>query len=156
MKKRNIFTKAIAVCSIASVLFLGCGSSSPVSVDTEALATSLTGDISYDNELTVLSEDEITNYVTVEKDVKCIMYMSSGSTAEEVAVFTAPDEETASTMKNNVQEFLNDQKTSFEDYIPEEAKRIEDAVLVVNGNYVVLCVSGDSAKAKEIIDSAFK
>ena len=156
MKKRNIFTKAIAVCSIASVLFLGCGSSSPVSVDTEALATSLTGDISYDNELTVLSEDEITNYVTVEKDVKGIMYMSSGSTAEEVAVFTAPDEETASTMKNNVQEFLNDQKTSFEDYIPEEAKRIEDAVLVVNGNYVVLCVSGDSAKAKEIIDSAFK
>ena len=82
--------------------------------------------------------------------------MSSGSTAEEVAVFTAPDEATASTMKNNVQEFLNDQKTSFEDYIPEEAQRIDDAVLVVKGNYVILCVSGDSDKAQEIIDNAFK
>lgn len=156
MKKKNIFLKLVAICSMASVLLLGCGSSSPVSVDTAALTTSLTSDISYDNELSELSEEDITNYVTVEDGVKGVMYMSSGSTAEEVAVFTAPDEATASTMKNNVQEFLNDQKTSFEDYIPEEAQRIDDAVLVVNGNYVILCVSGDSDKAQEIIDNAFK
>lgn len=156
MKKKNIFLKLAAICSMASVLLLGCGSSSPVSVDTAALTTSLTSDISYDNELSELSEDDITNYVTVEDGVKGVMYMSSGSTAEEVAVFTAPDEATASTMKNNVQDFLNDQKTSFEDYIPEEAQRIDDAVLVVNGNYVILCVSGDSDKAQEIIDNAFK
>lgn len=156
MKKKNIFLKLAAICSMASVLLLGCGSSSPVSVDTAALTTSLTSDISYDNELSELSEEDITNYVTVEDGVKGVMYMSSGSTAEEVAVFTAPDEATASTMKNNVQDFLNDQKTSFEDYIPEEAQRIDDAVLVVNGNYVILCVSGDSDKAQEIIDNAFK
>ena len=156
MKKKNIFLKLAAICSMASVLLLGCGSSSPVSVDTAALTTSLTSDISYDNELSELSEDDITNYVTVEDGVKGVMYMSSGSTAEEVAVFRAPDEATASTMKNNVQEFLNDQKTSFEDYIPEEAQRIDDAVLVVKGNYVILCVSGDSDKAQEIIDNAFK
>ena len=156
MKKKNIFLKLVAICSMASVLLLGCGSSSPVSVDTAALTTSLTSDISYDNELSELSEDDITNYVTVEDGVKGVMYMSSGSMAEEVAVFTAPDEATASTMKNNVQEFLNDQKTSFEDYIPEEAQRIDDAVLVVKGNYVILCVSGDSDKAQEIIDNAFK
>ena len=156
MKKKNIFLKLVAICSMASVLLLGCGSSSPVSVDTAALTTSLTSDISYDNELSELSEDDITNYVTVEDGVKGVMYMSSGSTAEEVAVFTDPDEATASTMKNNVQEFLNDQKTSFEDYIPEEAQRIDDAVLVVKGNYVILCVSGDSDKAQEIIDNAFK
>ena len=156
MKKKNIFLKLVAICSMASVLLLGCGSSSPVSVDTAALTTSLTSDISYDNELSELSEDDITNYVTVEDGVKGVMYMRSGSTAEEVAVFTAPDEATASTMKNNVQEFLNDQKTSFEDYIPEEAQRIDDAVLVVKGNYVILCVSGDSDKAQEIIDNAFK
>ena len=156
MKKKNIFLNLAAICSMASVLLLGCGSSSPVSGDTAALTTSLTSDISYDNELSELSEEDITNYVTVEDGVKGVMYMSSGSTAEEVAVFTAPDEATASTMKNNVQEFLNDQKTSFEDYIPEEAQRIDDAVLVVNGNYVILCVSGDSDKAQEIIDNAFK
>lgn len=156
MKKKNIFLKLAAICSMASVILLGCGSSSPVSVDTAALTTSLTSDISYDNELSELSEEDITNYVTVEDGVKGVMYMSSGSTAEEVAVFTAPDEATASTMKNNVQEFLNDQKTSFEDYIPEEAQRIDDAVLVVKGNYVILCVSGDSDKAQEIIDNAFK
>lgn len=84
------------------------------------------------------------------------MYMGSGSTAEEVAVFTAPDEETARTTEENVQSFLDDQSDSFEKYIPEETKRISNAVLEQKGKYVVLCVSGDSDKAKEIIEKAFK
>ena len=84
------------------------------------------------------------------------MYMSSGSTAEEVVVLTTPDESAAQTMYTNVQQFLKDQKSSFEDYIPAEAKRIDDAVTVQKGNYVVVCVSGDSDKAKEIVDKAFE
>ena len=56
------------------------------------------------------------------------MPLGSGSTAEEVAVFTAPDEETARTTEENVQSFLDDQSDSFEKYIPEETKRISNAV----------------------------
>ena len=92
----------------------------------------------------------------VPKGVDAIMYMGSGSTAEEVAVFTAPDEETARTTEENVQSFLDDQSDSFEKYIPEETKRISNAVLEKKGKYVVLCVCGDSDKAKEIIEKAFK
>jgi hypothetical protein len=83
------------------------------------------------------------------------MYMSSGSTAEEVAVFEAPDSSTAELMKEHVEEYLADQRDSFEKYIPEEAERIDNAVVQQNGNYVVLCVSGDSDKAKSLISEAF-
>ena len=55
-----------------------------------------------------------------------------------------------------IQSFLDDQSDSFEKYIPEETKRISNAVLEQKGKYVVLCVSGDSDKAKEIIEKAFK
>ena len=106
--------------------------------------------------LFIFSEDEITNYIDVLDGVEGIMYMSSGSTAEEVVVLTTPDESAAQTMYTNVQQFLKDQRSSFEDYIPAEAKRIDDAVTVQKGNYVVVCVSGDSDKAKEIVDQAFE
>ena len=154
MKKKimaTIMTLALSVSALTA-----CGGNSSVSIDASALADSLANDITYESELSKLSEDEITNYIDVLDGVEGIMYMSSGSTAEEVVVLTTPDESAAQTMYTNVQQFLKDQKSSFEDYIPAEAKRIDDAVTVQKGNYVVVCVSGDSDKAKEIVDKAFE
>lgn len=171
MKKYNYILKLIAVAMVSGLLLAGCGSDSSdtgskadsaqstgenkeaASLDVDALVKSLSSDISYEDELSDCSSDA-GDYMTVEDGVDVVMYMTSGS-YEEVAVFTAPDEATAAAMKADVQEFLNEQKSAAEDYEPEAAKRIDDAVLVVNGNYVVLCVSGDSDKAQEIIDKAF-
>lgn len=154
MKKQKLLVTAATIClTIAAVT--GCGKSAKT-IDANALATSLTNDIAYTESLEQVSEDAISNYVELEEGVEAVMYMSSGSTAEEVAVFTAKDEDAAKTMQSNVETFLADQKGSFKDYIPEEAARIDEAVVEQNGNYVVLCVSGDSDKAKEIIEEAFK
>lgn len=153
MKKK--ISMIVAICLSVGML-TACGGSKEVSIDTSALANSLVNDIAYESELSELSSDEIENYIDVVDEVEGIMYMSSGSTAEEVVVFTAPDTSAAQTMLANVETFLADQKSSFEDYIPAEAKRIEDAVKVSKGNYVVVCVSGDSDKAKQIIDQAFE
>ena len=153
---RNKLIKLTALVGVAGILLMGCGGKGGnTSVDVNALTTSLTQDITYSEPLQELAAEDIENYVLLEEGVEAVMYMSSGSTAEEVAVFTAPDETTANTMKENVTMFLDDQRASFKDYIPEEASRIDNAVLVVNGNYVVLCVSGDSEAAQDIIDKAF-
>jgi hypothetical protein len=160
-----------AVAAVLAMAFLtGCGSSaadtekdsavtadetSGQSVDIGTVAQTLVDSIEYEDELTQLTEEELSYYVTLEDGVTGVMYMSSGSTAEEVAVFEAPDSSTAELMKGHVEEYLADQRDSFEKYIPEEAERIDDAVVQQNGNYVVLCVSGDSDKAKSLISEAF-
>jgi hypothetical protein len=95
-------------------------------------------------------------YIDLPQDVTGIMYMGSGSTAEEVAAFTAPDEDTAKETLDRVQSYLDDQSDAFFDELPEEAKRVGKAVLEQKGNYVVLCVSGDSETAREVIEEAFK
>lgn len=154
MKTRKFFVTLATVGMLAGML-AGCGGSKSATVDTSALAKSLTSEITYENDLNEIDADTIENYIAVEEGVEGSMYMSSGSTAEEVAVFTAPDSETAKKMESNVEAFLSDQKASFKDYIPEEAARIDEAVLVQDGNYVVLCVSGDSDNAQKIIDKAF-
>ena len=71
-------------------------------------------------------------------------------------MFDAPDEDTAKKQMEHVQTYLDDQADSFRDYIPEETKRVEDAVLVQKGKYVILCVSASSDQANEIIEEAFK
>ena len=85
-----------------------------------------------------------------------VMYAGRGSTAEEVGVFTAKDSNQAKETMEDVQKYLDDQADSFQDYVPEETKRIGNAVLEQKNQYVVLCVSGDSDQAKEIIEKAFK
>lgn len=151
MKKSGLF----AVLAAAVLFVAGC-SSSAKTIDATELAKSLATEIAYDDTLEELDADEIAMYMDVPDGVESVMYMGSGSTAEEVAVFTAQDEDTAKTMMTNVQSHLDDQAESFEDYIPEEAKRVGNAVLEQKGKYVILCVSGDSDTAKEVIEEAFK
>lgn len=153
MKKNKVFRAVIVVCMMAGLL-AGCGDQKK-ELDTAALAESLLNDISYQDTLTELSSEDISYYITMEDGVEGIMYMSSGATAEEFAVFTAPDEEVAKGMLTNAQDFLEAQKQSFEDYIPEEAKRIEDAVVVQQGKYTIFSVSGESEQAQKLIDQAF-
>lgn len=153
MKKTRLLA-AVCMALLCCLLLAGCGKTE-VKVDINKLAQELVNGIAYDDTLELLETDEIGFYLTVEEGVAAVMYMSSGSTAEEVAVFEAPDETTAIAMKGNVAEFLKDQGDSFKAYIPEEYDRVNNAVVVQQGNYVALCVSGDSNKAQEIIDKAF-
>lgn len=145
----------VATLAAGMLLLAACGSNSKT-IDAAALASSLATDISYDDTLEQISDEDVSMYIEVPEGVKSYVYMGSGSTAEEVAVFEAPDKDTAATVKENVQTYLDDQSDSFQDYIPEESKRIGNAVLEQKDQYVFLCVSGDSDGAKEIIEKAFK
>lgn len=153
--------KKIITLIMAAILSLGictaCGAGeSGVNLEPKDIANALLDKVNFEEELSQLSEDEITYYVTMEEGVTGLMYISSGSTAEEIAVFQAPDKATASKMLSNVKEYLSAQRSSFADYLPEEAKRIDDAVIEQKGSYVVLCVSGQTDVAKTVIEDAFQ
>ena len=151
MKKTGL----LAVLTAGVLLFAGCGGEAKT-IDAQALAKSLATEIKYDDTLKELTADEISMLVDLPEDVDSVMYAGSGSAAEEVGVFTAKDSNQAKETMEDVQKYLDDQADSFQDYVPEETKRIGNAVLEQKNQYVVLCVSGDSDQAKEIIEKAFK
>lgn len=143
------------ILAALSAMMVACGSAEPKEVDTKDLAAKLISDGVYTETPEIIPSDEIEYYMEVEEGVEGIMYMSGGTTGEEVAVFTAPNEEAAIAMKANVEEFLADQSSEMGAYDPKVVQRIENAVLEQNGKYVILCVSDDSAKAQKIIEEAF-
>ena len=121
--------------------------------DAAATADKLKSDIAFEDELVEFDSGKIEKILGVAPDAykTAKVYVSStGATPEEIACFEANDN-MADTIKASLETRLTNQKNTFTDYKPEQAPKLEDAVLVVKENFVYLCVSGDSAKAKEII-----
>ena len=179
MKKRTNRIKMLAALSVvtltASTVLYGCGgsggakktstttstaassakSSQAAAVDVTKVADRLLNEIKYDDKLAEAEKESIdVIYPGLPKDkIKAmkIYVSSSGGTSEEIAAFEANDEETAKEIETKLNERVEAQKTSFKNYVPEELKRLENALVIRKGNYVYLSVSGDSDKAKSII-----
>lgn len=165
-------TIAVLLCAAAlSCTLAGCsedsGSSSEgnassnaqqananAAVDVKAVADKLKNEIKFDDQLDEIDSDKISNILGVSEDkyasAKCLL-CSSGATPEEIDCFEAKDEAAAGEIKAALESRLEAQKNTFKDYNAEQAPKLDEPVLVVNGKYVYLCVSGDNSKAKEII-----
>lgn len=121
-------------------------------VDVDQLAGELLEQAGFEDELTELDESMVSALYGVEGAQEQKVYLSSGATAEEVAVFRFATEEEAQAALAVLEQRLESRKTDFANYMPDEAARLENAVLKCSGCYVALCVSaGDTAK--EIISS---
>lgn len=179
MKKRTDRIKMAAMIGtlliMSSAILYGCGggnsnttsgskaastsmanSSSVKTVDVAKVADRLKDEIKYDDKL---AEPEAETfdilYPDIPKDkVKAmkIYVSSSGGTAEEIACMEGTDEEAAKVIEKGLNKRIETQKSSFENYVPEELKRLEKAFVIRKGNYVYLSVSGDPDKAKSIIE----
>ena len=84
------------------------------------------------------------------------VYVSGASTADEVAVFEATDAEAAQRIKAVIDTRLASLIEQYSGYGPTKVPKLENPLLVVEGNYVVLCVSNDNAKAQELLDAQWK
>lgn len=118
------------------------------------LTDQLKSKISYTDQLETMDPD-LMGYLFPAIDTadvkEQIIYVSTGSTAEEIAAFEAVDDEAAKRIEDGLKARVAAQTESFTDYVPEEVKRLEDALIVRNGSYVILSVSGDTDTAKEVL-----
>lgn len=83
-------------------------------------------------------------------------YTNSNATAEEIAVIKTASADYVDTVKTAYENRISSQKEACRDYLPDEMTKLDAAVIYTNGNYVVLCVSNDSAKAEQVIADLFK
>ena len=126
-------------------------------IDTKALAKTALEKISFDTELTLM-EDSVAEsmIVTASEKTKVQLYMGEGTCADELLIITASDESEIEAEIESVQQHLSDMQQSFQDYLPKEAKKIDDAVILQTKNYIVACVTSDADNAKEVIENQLK
>ncbi|WP_313131959.1 DUF4358 domain-containing protein [Anaerocolumna sp.] len=151
--KKKIMIGLIGTAALMA--FTGCGKKEAKDIDVKATANSLLSEIKYEDQLSEVNYDIVYDMEDI-NITESVVYVSSGATAEEIAAIKCETKEDAAKVETALKERVEEQKESFENYVPEELDKLGKAVIVKSGNTVVLSVSNDDAKAKEIIEKASK
>lgn len=134
----------------------GCGgdSAKDYQINEADFMSAMLNQVSFDCDMYQVKPDSVENFFTLEEGTTAMVFMGSGSYADHAGIFTSPDAETAAKNLEMVQTYVEDLKHSFEDYLPEEAAKIDGAVVEQKGRYVVLCITSDDG-AKSFIRNYF-
>ena len=157
MKMKRIAASAAAIL-MALTLFSGCSQtgSKTITAPTDEVAQKLLDSLSFEYPLNQLPEDAANKIYKLDGEIleeQTVYVGTGGALADEVSVWRVKDEKDAKTVQEAAEKRVENQKISFKDYVPEEMPKLEKAVIQVDGDTIILCVSSDPEKAKEVISS---
>lgn len=149
-----VLAAAVLFCLVVS----GCGGSQMMELDEAAFMEELLENTVFDCELTRLKEDAVPAFFELPEGTEALVYMGNGAYADHAAVFQAADGAAAGEVLAEMEAYAADLKASFEDYIPEEAAKIDQAMIVQKGNCVIFCIPSlsDEGGAKSFVDGYFQ
>lgn len=154
--KRIISLAAAALLSIS--LLSGCSQNGgkTITAPTDEVSGKLVDSLSFEYPLNELSDAAANKLYKLDGEIleeQSVYVGTGGALADEVSVWRVKDEKDAETVKEAAETRVENQKASFKDYVPAEMPKLENAVITVSGDTIILCVSSDSDKAKEVIAS---
>lgn len=146
---KKIFCSACVIILIISAC--GCTTSEKVYINMDDFASYLLQNIKFEDELTKLDDDMISNIYDIEEGVTASVYVGSGATAEEIAIFKTLNNNNAKKVKEAITDHIKKQKDSFSSYMPLELKKLNNAVIIEKAPYIILLISNES-DVKSIIE----
>ena len=149
--------KKISALVMAVFLLLSmaaCGKEAVLNID--ELSQDVLKNVSFEVELKKINSDAILGNYGLPEGVSGEIWRGSSIAPDQLSVFTAPDgsaaEKTVEALKENIEEL----KTTYQGYAPEEVPKLSKAVIEKHGKYVILCITSDSDNAQRIIKSHLK
>ena len=77
-------------------------------------------------------------------DDGAVLQTSSGGTADEVSVLLLKKSEDVSIAKQKLEDRITERRNEFSGYKPEEVYKLDNARVVVQGNYAALIICDDA------------
>lgn len=129
---------------------------SGAAVDIGKLTERLLNEVEYETTLELMDSAVSSDMVDIADNSVMELYMGEGTSADELLVIRSVSETDAKQDQSAVESHLKEMKKSFEDYLPEQADKVGQAVIVRCGCYVLACVSSDAKHAQDMIVEAFQ
>ena len=126
------------------------------SIDIDKFLNKMLDNVTFDAELNLLEESVASGMITTAEGTDLRIYMGNGTYSDELVVMVALNESDAEQNQKNAETHLTEMQRQFSDYIPKEAKKIDNAIKVRCGCYVVVCVTNDTQTAKKTVDAFMK
>ncbi len=154
MKKKVLVLLAVVMVMVLS----GCGGSKEIVFGISQAASELLDCGAFTDTLTKCDNDKVVSLYGVDESLlaEYEVYIGTGATAEEIAIFRVKDSKDVETVKASCQSRVDAQKEACENYLPNEMPKLESPVLTTAGNYVILCVSNDNGKVQTVLDGYLK
>lgn len=143
--------KKLIMLLLSCALVLQACSAQNLDIDPKELAVSLRETVAFQDELSLVDEDMAEKLYGIDNFTEAYVYVGSGATAEEIAVFEFDSLDETEKAAGKARERIDQQKEDFASYIPEETARLDNAVIKQAGNYLAVCVSGGGS-AHEVIE----
>lgn len=141
--------KRICPVLLCVLLLTGCGGRA---VDPASLGPALLEGAGFPQGMVVLEEEMAGSIfqIDLEEVTACYAAVSGGAGSDEVLVLTAADEDGAKEILDLLSHRIAYRQESFADYNPDEAAKLEEALLIREGRAVIYCVCPDPDAAEEI------
>ncbi len=149
--------KKIMTIFVSALLLLGlsaCGKAATLNVD--ELSADVLKNVSFEVELKKINSDVILGNYGLPEGVTGDIWRGSSTAPDQLAVFLAPDENTAAKTVDALKENIKELKTTYSGYAPEEVPKLDKSVIEKHGKYVILCITNDSDNAQKVIKSHLK
>ena len=157
MKKRLGVLALILILVVT--MFAGCSSEEginpenpyAVNVDDAHFAEYLVSNIEFVDDMTLVDIDIALDFYGIdEADIRAAcVYMSTGATAEELAVINVANDEAAGMVAEIYEKRIENQISVFEDYVPAELTKLEQALIIQVDNAMVYVACDDPAAAED-------
>lgn len=146
--------KAAAALLAAALVFAlaACGQEKELKLNIDEFGEELYAAGTFGEELYALDESVAQGLYGVDAQTRCWVRAGSGATAEELAVFETEDSQAAAALAEKLQARNSDRIESYSSYIPNEVPKLENAVIISGGRYVVLCVATDASAVRELAE----
>lgn len=142
--------RLITLLLILTVILSFGGCREAEAIDSDEFINNVLENVEFDDEVAEINEGVIERLYTLPEGVSGRVFIGSGATAEEIAVFTAEDEAGAEAMEENAKAHIESQSEVYASYLPDEVERLKNAVVIRQGLSVVVVVSADEQAEEKV------
>lgn len=137
------------------VSLCACGNKQTKDVTVDGLCSEILEKVTFDETPQKVDESVALTYYNLDADTagEFRVYMTSGGFVDEVSVWKTSSVEV---VRQKINDRIAEQKSSFENYRPEQLPKLDNAIVIQSGDYVVCCITSDSDNAKNTINAYLK
>lgn len=152
MKRIRIL--ALVLTLVLLLASCGAGKYDSLEIDPAALCSELiAAEGLFTDEMIVLNAKDSTAMYSGISSAEGACACGIGAYAEEIAVLKCADAEDAKGACAVMSSYCTAQKVTFSTYAPAEVEKLNSAVIVTYGPYVVYAVTADNERAADLIDA---
>ena len=148
--RKKAYIIIVVILIIAIAIFILKNMNKEITIDIDKLSENIIKNVDFEDEMNITDAETVRRLYNIDNAISEKVYLSSGATAEEVAIFEFENKENAKESVEKVNERIENQKSSYSGYVPKEVKRLEDAILIQKDKYIVFCVTEDKNAQKLI------